>query len=259
MLPSVQIYLDESIDKEGRIFVIGGFVGRSDAWSSLLCEWIDRIQPHRLPHPIKAFHMTDCENGGGEFRDQFGWNKSSRTQLIIDLIEIICRHKVGMFGFGLPVHEYEALETINGTRLGKSQYHFLFQTALSDLAISLEQAGAPREALDFFVDRNSPHETWARWLHKEMTNDDRLKWRGRIGRLTFENKERLRLLQVADLGAFETMKHLTNLLFNEGRARKSYQKLADSGNVWRLATYDRSTLTEMWQLKNAAFVEFTRK
>jgi hypothetical protein len=255
-------YMDESSDKESRLFCIGGFVGRADAWMDLMHRWIERLRPHQLPNPIKAFHMTDCENAGGEFRDELGWDRDSRKQLIIDLLEIICGYPVAMFGVALPLKEYFSLDPINdqGDKLGKSQYHFLFQSALADLASELETTDfLPYDNIAFFFDRNSPYEYWANRLHKEIKEDKRLKWRHRIGSLKFESKEKLRLLQVGDIGAYESMKHMANALYNEGRTRRSFQKLATTNHVWKLATHTPDSLTETWRLKTTELRELTEK
>jgi len=207
MLAMIQAYMDESCDKEQTLFAIGGFLGRSDAWIPLLYEWISRLDPKNLPNPIRAFHMTDCENGWGEFRDDLGWDGDSRRTLIIDLLDIICKYQVGMFGLGIPLRDYKSLDAINGVNLGRNEYHFMFQAILADLAIELEEGKLPdHETIAFFFDRNSPHEVWANAVHKASQNDTRFAWRRRIGSLTFGNKEQLRLLQVADIGAYETMK-----------------------------------------------------
>jgi hypothetical protein len=115
----------------------------------LLLEWADRIQPDKLPHPIKAFHMTDCESGGGEFRDELGWDNESRKQLIIDLIQIICRYSVALFGMGLPIQDYEALQPVTknpsndkGVKLGGGQYRFLLQGGWPSLFIT-HKGGCP--------------------------------------------------------------------------------------------------------------------
>jgi len=260
MLAMLQGYMDESADKDARIFCIGGFFGRSDEWSPLLLEWVDRIQPHRLPHPIKAFHMTDCENGGGEFRDELGWDRDSRKQLIIDLIQIICRYTVGMFGMGLPIQEYEALDPVTtnpsndkGIKLGGGQYRFLLQSVMADLAIEMEDTAFPaHEDIAFFFDRNSPHESWANILHKEMQNCGR-PWSRRIGSLTFDSKEKLRLLQVADVGAYECRKYIVNHIFKEGRTRKSFETLKDRHRIWKIAAFNKDNLKEMLEDKQEEY------
>lgn len=261
MIASIHAYMDESVDKQGRLFVVGGFVSRPEAWSSILYQWVDRIQPDKLPSPIKAFHMTDCETGQGEFRDKLGWNQNTRRQLIIDLIDIICGHVVGLFAVGLPIAEYKALDPItpDGTRLGYSQYHFIFQAAIAYLAGEFEDSGFPRhETIAFFFDRNSPHESWANKLHAELKKSTH-PWSHRIGSLTFEDKERMRLLQVADLGVYEGMKYLTNSIYNEGRTRRSFEKLAAHHCVMKLSAFSKDNLQEMVKFKKETLGELIKR
>lgn len=262
MLAALQAYMDESSDKERRIFTIGGFIGRADEWRELLFDWIDRIEPRKLPNPIRAFHMTDCENGGGEFRDELGWDRDSRRQLIIDLLDIICRYNVGLFGLGLPIKEYELLDPVNpekGLKLGYSQYHLLFQLVLREMASEMEEGGFPgHEEIAFFFDRNSPHEFWANHLHKRMQQEDEPRCR-RIGPLTFHNKERMRMLQVADVGAFESMKSITNIAYKEGRTRKSFDKLLATDHIWRISKLNSDGLKQMVTEKKKHLSELATK
>lgn len=261
MIATLHAYMDESVDRQERLFVVGGFIGRPDAWSSILYKWVDRIQPNKLPNPIKAFHMTDCETGQGEFRDTLGWDQDTRRRLIIDLIDIICGHVVGLFAVGLPIKEYKALDplTPDGTRLGYSQYHFIFQAAIAYLAGEFEDSGfAPHETIAFFFDRNSPYETWANRLHKKLKESTH-PWSRRIGSLTFEGKERMRLLQVADLGVYEGMKYLTNSIYNEGRKRRSFEKLAEHHCVMKLSAFNANNLKEMFEFKKATLRDLIKK
>lgn len=260
MLASLKAYMDESADKDQRLFIIGGFLGRSDAWRDVLFQWIDRLDPRKLPHPIKSFHMTDCENGGGEFRDEFGWDRESRKQLIIDLLDIICSAKLGMFGMAIPIPEYLALDPVNseGVRLGKDKYNFLLQMVMTDIARELDNNDFPgHEEVAFFFDRNSPYEHWASLLHKQLQNSGK-PWSPRIGTLTFHNKEKMRLLQVADIGAFESMKHLTNEFFHEGRTRRSFQKLAENHCVFKLAAFNGENLKRMVEDKREYLAEVAK-
>jgi hypothetical protein len=261
MIASIHAYMDESVDRQERMFVVGGFISRPEVWSSILFQWIDRIQPDRLPHPITAFHMTDCETGNGEFRDKLGWDKTSRTQLIIDLLDIICAHVVGLFAVGLPIKEYKALDPItpSGIRLGYSEYHFIFQAAIAYLAGELEDAEFPHhETIAFFFDRNSPYETWANRLHEKL-RESHHPWAHRIGSLTFESKERMRLLQVADLGVYEAMKYLTNSVYNEGRTRRSFEKLAAHHCVMKLSVFNADNLQEMVKFKKSTLAELVKR
>lgn len=115
----ITAYGDESSDKDKRVLAVGAFVGRADEWTALLLDWIERIKPENLPNPITSFHMTDCETGQGEFRGKFGWTEESRKRLIIDLIEIITRRRVLLYGAGLQMKDYGNLDLIDGKPVGK--------------------------------------------------------------------------------------------------------------------------------------------
>jgi hypothetical protein len=244
--------MDESADKNQRMFVIAGFMARSDVWREILLDWAARIRAPSLPRPITAFHMTDCESGGGEFQNKYGWNNASRHKLRDDLINILCKYgPIGMFGFGVRIEEYKALEPVTetGLKLGYSEYHLLLQTVMSYMAIELEDNEfAPHESIAFLFDRNSPYETWANLLHKELQNSGK-PWSRRIGALGFDSKTNFQLLQVADLGAYESRRYLTYKAFGEGSPGPGFQRLADNHCIWRLSAWNAGNLHQMVEFK----------
>src|SRR5579863_9684925 len=97
LIMAVRLYADESEDAEEKVIAVAGFIGLADQWESLQDKWIARVKPTG----VSAYHMTDCENGWGEFSDKKGWTKADRTQLTTDLIEIICDHEVYLLGMGM--------------------------------------------------------------------------------------------------------------------------------------------------------------
>lgn len=251
MLANLEAYMDESADKDVRLFVVGGFIARTDNWGPLLYEWAARIRDASLPSPIKAFHMTDCVSGGGEFRDKFGWNNTSRKRLVDDLVDLLCRYTVGMFGIGVQVEQYESLDRVTdeGIRLGYSQYHLLFQAVMSYMAKEFEENDFPyHETIAFFFDRNSRHETWANTLHKELQNS-KTPWSHRIGSLTFANKEVFQLLQVADLGAYESRRYLAHKIYGDCEPGPAFQKLANHHCIWRLDAFNKNGMQKIIEIK----------
>jgi Protein of unknown function (DUF3800) len=247
----ITAYGDESSDKDKRVLVVAAFVGRADEWTALLGDWIKRTDAQNLPNPITAFHMTDCETGQGEFRDKFGWTEESRKKLIIDLIEIITRHRVLLFGAGLQMKDYGDLELIDGKPVGKSEYHLLLQAIMGELSMQLEDNNAPRfEDIAYVFDQHDKtREFWAHEIHRETKNHPKISWRHRIGSLTFADKRAERLLQVADLGTYEVMRHTTNHLFLGGKLRKSFEALAATKNVGKIVIYDGQTLEKIVESK----------
>lgn len=252
LLANLEAYMDESADKQRRMFVIGGFMARSDVWREILLDWASCIRDPFLPNRISAFHMTDCEGRGGEFQDKYGWTDETRHKLRDNLIDILCSHgPIGMFGFGVRVEEYQALEPVTekGLKLGYSQYHLLLQTVMSYMAMELEDNDfAAHESIAFFFDRYSKYETWANILHKELQSSGK-PWTRRIGALAFDSKTNFQLLQVADLGAFESRRYLTHKAFGDGSPGPGFQKLADNHCIWNLSAWNSDGLTKMVELK----------
>jgi Protein of unknown function (DUF3800) len=249
----ITAYGDESSDKDKRVLAVGAFVGRADEWTALLGDWIERINPENLPSPITAFHMTDCETGQGEFRDKFGWTEESRKKLIIDLIEIITRHRVLLYGAGLQMKDYGNLELIDGKPVGKSEYHLLLQAIIGELSMQLEDDKAPgfEEIAYVFDQHDKTREFWAHEIHRETKNHPKISWRNRIGALTFADKRKVRLLQAADLGTYEVMRHITNYLFLDKKPRKSFEALAATKSVGKIVIYDGETLGKIVESKKA--------
>jgi hypothetical protein len=197
--------------------------------------------------------MTDCETGQGEFRDKFGWTEESRKKLIIDLIEIITRHRVLLYGAGLQMKDYGNLELIDGKPVGKSEYHLLLQAIIGELSMQLEDDKAPgfEEIAYVFDQHDKTREFWAHEIHRETKNHPKISWRNRIGALTFADKRKVRLLQAADLGTYEVMRHITNYLFLDKKPRKSFEALAATKSVGKIVIYVGETLGKIVESKKA--------
>jgi hypothetical protein len=244
---------DESSDKDQRVLAVGAFVGPADEWTALLLDWIERIKPETLPSKINAFHRTDCETGQGEFPDKFGWTEESRKRLIIDLIEIITRRRVLLCGAGLQMKDYGNLELIDGKPVGKSEYHVLLQAIMGELSWQREDSNAPsfEDIAYVFDQQDRAREFWAHEIHKETKNHPKISWKNRIGTLTFGDKKSTGLLQVADLGTYEVMRHITNYLFFDKKPRKSFEAFAATRNVAKIVIYDGKTLEKIVESKKA--------
>jgi len=69
----------------------------------------------------------------------------------------------------------------------------------------------------------------------------------------------MRLLQVADLGVYEAMKHLTNAVYKEGRIRKSFEKLAEHHCVMKLSAFNADNLKEIFEFKKARLADIAKQ
>jgi hypothetical protein len=248
---ALRFYGDESEDKEQKVHTLGGFLGWADEWDHLQEEWIDRVKPTG----VSAYHMTDCDNGGGEFSDAKGWTKTDRTQLTIDLIEIICRHKVFLIGMGLYIDDYKTLGPVtdDGEMLGHDKWHLVFQGALREAAIHVDKIAPPEETIAFFFDWQMK-QGMANDLFESTQNESSLPWRNRLGTLTFGHKEfgvpgSLPLLQVADIAALEVRKSLAHPITQPKLPeRRSLARLKQCGGGV-IKIFDKPYFDALYELK----------
>jgi hypothetical protein len=243
----VRGYFDESQDKQEKVHAIGGFVGTANEWEELQEKWIARVKPTG----VKAFHFADCEEPGhGDFSDKKGWKIEDRKQLIKDVIQILCSHKVLMLGCGVILDDYKK---VRSGQLGKDRWHFAFQAVLLEAAHQLDRF-PPEETVAFFFDwRNKRGE--AERIFKEFQRTEKLEVRERLGAITFGHKEfdtpgSIPLLQVGDVAAFEVRKALANPITHPHLLeRKSLLKFKEAGRVGPVLIYDGKALRKIWKLK----------
>jgi len=214
---AVRFYCDESEDKDSKVMSLAGFLGLAEDWDNLQEKWIARVKPTG----VSAYHMTDCDNAGGEFADAKGWTKSDRTQLTVDLIELLAQHKVFLLGLSVLLDDYRSLPPFPGTTelLGLDKWHLLFQGIFMYAEMLLGPEAPPDEMIASFFDWKDKQGA-AYLFFNDLTNkQETLPWTKRIGTLKFGHKEfdvpgSIPLLQTADIAAVETRKTLANPITN---------------------------------------------
>ena len=250
---AIRFYGDESEDPAGKVIAIGGFIGRADEWDELQEKWIARVKPTGA----SAYHMTDCENGRGEFGDDKGWKAEDRLQLTIDLIELITQHDIFLIGLGLLLDDYRDLGSVNddGMKLGHDKWHMVFQGILQEAANRVGDTAPQEETVAFFFDWKQKQGA-ADFLFNYTKDLTRLKpWHKRLGTHTFGHKEfdvpgSVPLLQVADIAAVETRKAIAHPITHPHlKERKSLTRLKQAGNVWAIKYLDAPVLRAIYELK----------
>jgi hypothetical protein len=250
---AVRFYCDESEDRESKVLSLAGFLGTGEDMDALQEEWVARLKPTG----VSAYHMTDCDNGGGEFSDAKGWNKTDRTHLTIDLIEIIARHKVFLVGLSVLLDDYRTIPSFPGTDklLGFDTWHLLFQGIFMYAEQLLGTEAPPEETIACFFDWRQKTGR-AQTIFEIMRDIQDLPFSKRLGTLTFGHKEfdkpgSIPLLQIADIAAVETRKDLANPITHPHLPeRRSLARLRQTGRVW-LLHLDKLVLEGMYEMKKA--------
>lgn len=184
---AVRFYGDESEDKDSKVLSIAGFLGFAEDWDALQEKWIARVKPTG----VSAYHMTDCDNGWGEFSKSNGWTALDRRQLTIDLIEIVTQHRILMIGLSMLLDDYRNISVLPGsdTALGGDKWHALFQGILMYAVECMGAEAPPEETIAFFFDWKQK-QGGANFFFDNIRNEKRLSdWRTRLGTLTFGHKE----------------------------------------------------------------------
>jgi hypothetical protein len=112
----------------------------------------------------------------------------------------------------------------------------------------------PEENISFFLDWKDKQGA-ARFLFDHTKNEKQLKWRNRLGSISFGHKEfdvpdSVPLLQVADIAAVEVRKAIGNPITHPHLPeRKSLARLKEAGNVYSIRYLDGPALKSLYELK----------
>ncbi|MGH9403305.1 MAG: hypothetical protein ACRD2P_14490 [Terriglobia bacterium] len=253
LIMAVRFYGDESEDKEEKVHAIAGFIGFAEDWDRLQEEWISRVKPTG----VSAYHMTDCDNGWGEFSEKKGWTKTDRDQLTKDLIEMICRHGVYLIGMAVMLDDYKTLQPLNdeGEMLGHDKWHLAFQFVLREACSRVGDEAPPKETVAFFFDWKTKQGVAKRLFDYTMGLDRLQPWHKRLETLTFGHKEfdvpgSIPLLQVADIAAVESRKVLANSITHPHLPeRRSLARLKECNRVWSIRYLDKPVIDMLYEDK----------
>jgi hypothetical protein len=133
----LRAYCDESYDKDNRVYVVAGFVGRDKDWRTVSRNWRNRC----LKDGIECYHASDCESQLGDFKH---FTVAQSISLNSDLIEDLIGSRIAGFGVGIFVDDYKAVaETTPRAKdmLRRSPYFLALQFLLVDLAAEIATYG----------------------------------------------------------------------------------------------------------------------
>jgi hypothetical protein len=222
-MAAIQTFLDESGSE--RVFVIAAYLATTEKWTAFEKRWAEILRSAKHFEAandearLLPFHMTDYENRQPPYDS---WPNDKRVQVICDLIDaindsvdsaLICRMPLALFEAAIP-------PTLRG---GKK---FLYMACFHSIYIGLLGVSKLNSLgrMPLFLDRNREvcgHvldiDKQTRGLVPEIETY--------IGSLTFDNKANLIPLQAADILAYEAMKNADNLVLQNGKSRRSFERL----------------------------------
>jgi hypothetical protein len=250
-----QSYLDESENSTGAVYAVGGFVGKKGVWDKLEPEWLKCIPPQ-----VTAFHATDCVTGNNEFE---GIDIPDRIAILDKLTNVIAAHEVQLVGYGIDAKTYRSLAP------NKKQNEFLANKYAAPFGGTVELAckamgnvpgpdevwkvleeGETWAQCDFFIENNEYSPSASRTI-AGMRNAKDLWFRSRIGKDSYGEKsgpKGVSLLQVADLGAFLTVKHISKAAEGKISWKVYYEKLRSAKRVYAMVVADEYSLKRLHEM-----------
>ncbi len=223
----LRAYFDDSGTHEGsRVVAMGGFVAREGQWEQYDREWRELL----TKHGISYLRMADLESSHGNFE---GWGEEKKKPLIRDVIGQVRKWaKYAVSGL-VVAQDYEQAvpEWARQSAAFGDAYNFCFQMCVGQSMQYVEHLNPPmpeRDQIAFVFEQESKHEGVTRanyTLIKEFRDP-----KDRMGAFGFGTKQRFLPLQIADFFAYESYKHLENLVGESGRKiRYPLRVLAEYG------------------------------
>jgi hypothetical protein len=212
MLTVLRAYMDESgIHAGSSICAIAGVVGSESEWEILERRWRRIIEDEG----IAVFHMAEFESRQREFAS---WSNTRRHLFMEKLIEAIKARDVHCVGSALVRADYDGLSQDEKTWMthGNPQYpYFLcFQHCIIESCHVADRLPA-EEKVAFVFDRQQDFAAEATRLYNDLKDQQNWPNHERLADIVaFASKRETIPLQVADLIAYESYKHLDNRLFH---------------------------------------------
>jgi hypothetical protein len=127
----LRAYFDESgTHGEAYATSIAGFVATQQVWESIEAAWNKELSYYRERRPVRAFHLTDCLAGTGEFAnlDEF-----FRLAIAKQLSEILGRHDVYAVWAAVMLDDWQAVARADFRAKYPKPFHLCFEQIMVQL------------------------------------------------------------------------------------------------------------------------------
>lgn len=211
-----RVFGDESTDEtKARVFSVAGVFGGEGEWDEVKNAWLNRTGG-------KVFHATDCETNQGDFSE--GTDAENKA-LYKDLTQILCRSRLMGRAHAIDLAGWR---TFFPDALEDVPYYTCFRNVVHDCG-KLALLSIPQDKIEFTFDNRQETNYNAGVLYSYMAQ---LKeWSASSflqEKVSFASRKDVGI-QVADLVARETTKHLDNIIGPVRRStRRSMTALLDT-------------------------------
>src|ERR1022692_1532267 len=209
-------YGDESRDDtKKRVYAVAGVFGNGDDWQDIAGPWKERLGG-------KIFHASDCEFGHNDFS---GMPPGENRRLYRDLTQLVAKSKLCSHGVAVNVREFKECFP---NEFEHAPYIWAFGDVVQSMS-ELAHVSMPSGSVDITFDTNNDIEYAANEIYHFMTHSVKVRHRIHLyDRVSFACRRTVGI-QIADLIARETMKHMDKDLRPDPiPTRLSFKALNDS-------------------------------
>ena len=203
-------YFDESgsFEEEPNIFCISGYFMPTDAARQMDAEWRKVLGEHGLPF----FHMVDCAHGSPPYYSKM--TKEERIEIQSKLIGLIKKHTV--IGFSALTYAESFTETPNTPDEYTACADMCVTSLYSFLDMNRTKGG---EIAYFFENGHSKKNSAYGHLPEKLKRYS--------ASMTFADKDKVPLLQAADILAWQSAKYVKDRMSGKRAPRKDFMSLME--------------------------------
>lgn len=219
----LETYCDDSGTPQ-HDFCIGGYLAPAAAWRDFERRWTNALRQANL----SEFHMRDCEQNDGEFKD-----RSDRIALQERFIDLIASADVAGFAVHIDLRAFLAVQQVFKANMRQGYHKAYLQAFVMELQFILSKAShfPADERISFIFDQQDEFIGRATEIYSRARKDRAFPGRERLGPITFADSKYVAPLQAADLLAYEIHRQHRNGIPPGPNVKVRWQSARLSKNV----------------------------
>jgi hypothetical protein len=200
-------HIDESVSAEQRLFTLAAVVGYGTDWTWFHVDWercieaVNRDLVKAGRKPISRYHASDCSTRHGDFKD---WGMEEQKDLTSKLLGVFAKHPTKTIAYTMDLDAFVEVFPEAAGDPKKAAYSVLTKLLVFKIGDYLYSLN-PRSRITLIHDRCAYNGTILESFDK-IKDDASFQFRSCLTTIAPMSWEDCRLLQCADLIAYENMK-----------------------------------------------------
>jgi hypothetical protein len=202
-------HIDESVNADQRLFTLAAVVSYGTDWTWFHVDWercieaVNRDLVKTGREPISRYHASDCSSRQGEFKD---WGIEEQKDLTSKLLGVFASHPTRTIAYTIDLDAFKEVFPDAGRDCIKAAYSVLTKLLVFRIGEYLYNLN-PQARITLIHDR-CPYNGTVLESFDKIKDDASFQFRHCLTTIAPMSWEDCRLLQCADLIAYENMKEI---------------------------------------------------